>query len=124
MPLCMEYTIIQMPAATSHGGADLSGTIFNGFAAKIWLNLSNGIGYIDCKGIGRCRLIGIGQRIQETPQEKVQRGEITRSWSVVKWVKSAQRLYQRTLTLIIEFYPLNVLLNCVTWHSDLASMTE
>ena len=67
----MEYDIVQMSAAASHGGTDPSGPIFNDSAAWIRLNLSDGIGYVDFKGIGRLRLIGIDLRLQETPQEKV-----------------------------------------------------
>ena len=76
MSLCMEYDIVQMSAAASHGGTDPSGPIFNDSAAQIRLNLSNGIGYVDLKGIGQLQVIGIDMRLQETPQEKVQRGQI------------------------------------------------
>ena len=59
MPLCMEYYIVQMSAAASHSGTDPSAPNFNGSAAKILLNLSDGIGYVNFKGIGRLWLIGI-----------------------------------------------------------------
>ena len=71
MPLFMEYNIVQMSTAASYGGTDPSSPIFNDSAAQIRLNLSDGVGYVDFKGIGRLRLIGIDLRLQETPQEKV-----------------------------------------------------
>ena len=67
----MEYNIVEMSAAVSYGGADPSGPIFNDSAAQIRLNLSNSLGYVDFKGIGRLRLIGIDLRFWKTPQEKV-----------------------------------------------------
>ena len=83
MPLCIEYDIVHMSSAASHGGMDPSGPVFNDSAAQIWLNLSDGIGYVDFKGIGRLRLIGIDLQLQETPQEKVQQGQIARSlWPI------------------------------------------
>ena len=35
MPLGMEYNVIQMSTAASHGGTDQSGPIVNNFAASI-----------------------------------------------------------------------------------------
>ena len=63
MPLCIEYNIVQMSAADSYGGTDPSGPIFNDSTAQIRLNLSNNLGYVDFKGIGRLRLIGIDLRL-------------------------------------------------------------
>ena len=71
MPLCIEYDIVQMSAAASHGGTDSRGTIFNDSAAKIRLTLSNGLSYVDFEGISRLGLIGIDLRFMKTPQEKV-----------------------------------------------------
>ena len=56
MPLCMEYNIVQIFAATSYGGTDPSDSIFNDSAAQIRLNLS-------IKGIGQLWLIGIDLRL-------------------------------------------------------------
>lgn len=43
-------------------------------------HLSNGIGYIDFHITVRLRLIYIDLRLQKTPQEKVQRAQISRYW--------------------------------------------
>ena len=40
MPLFLEYNIVQMSAAASYGGTDLSDPIFNDSVAQIRLNLS------------------------------------------------------------------------------------
>ena len=63
MPLCMEYDIVQMSAEDLRGGTDSKGPIFNVSAAKIRLNLRNGLGYVDFEGINRLRLIGIDLRL-------------------------------------------------------------
>ena len=63
MPLYKEYDIVQMLGAASHGGTDSKGPIFNDSAAKIWLNLSNGLGYVDFECINLLRLIGIDLRL-------------------------------------------------------------
>lgn len=40
--------------------------VLNNFVTQIRLNLSNGLGYFNLKGIGRLRFIDIDLRVQET----------------------------------------------------------
>lgn len=79
MATCMEYNIVQMSAAASYGSTDPHCPIFNYFATQIRLNLSDGLGYVDFKGIGHLQLTGIDVRLQETPQEKVYQDQIAQS---------------------------------------------
>lgn len=76
----MEYNIVKMSAADSHGGTDPSDPICNDSLAYKRLNLGDGVGYVDDKGIGRLRHIGIDLRFKETPEEKLERAQTARPW--------------------------------------------
>lgn len=55
-PMSVEYNIGQISASASRSSMNPSSPLFN-FGARIRLNLSDGLSYIDFKGVGWFRLI-------------------------------------------------------------------